>query len=58
MGNCDNLYTEIYEDITSMGHHQKFNKLVNKLSNDDKYKHHPVRERWNVALQMIKNDEY
>ncbi len=32
--------------------------LVNKLAQKEEYKHQTVKQRWIVALQMIKNNEY
>lgn len=58
MGNWDNLYYEIHDEITLMGLNQEFNNLVNRLSYEEKYKHQPTRARWNAAFQMIKNNEH
>jgi len=58
MGNWDNLYYEIHDEITLMGLQKEFSNLVNQLSCEEKYKHQPVRARWSAALQMIQNNEY
>lgn len=57
MGNWDNLYHEILEEITQLGMKQKFKCLLQKLSIQDKFKHQSVRDRWCVALQIIRNNE-
>ena len=58
MGNWDNLFYEIHDEVNTLGLRTQFNSLVNRLSFEDRYKHQPVRERWSVALQMIRNNEY
>lgn len=58
MGNWDNLYYEIHDEITLMGLQKEFSNLVNQLSCEDKYKHQPARARWSTALLMIQNNEY
>jgi hypothetical protein len=57
MGNWDNLYHEILKEVTQLEKKQKFNSLIQKLSIQDKFKYKSVRDRWYVALQMIRNDE-
>ncbi len=57
MGNWDNLYHEILKEVTQLEKKQKFNFLIQKLSSQDKFKYKSVRDRWCVALQMIRNDE-
>jgi hypothetical protein len=57
MGNWDNLYHEILKEVTQLEKKQKFNFLIQKLSIQDKFKYKSVRDRWCVALQMIRNDE-
>ena len=58
MGNWDNLYYEIHEEIALMGLQKEFSNLVNRLSYEDKFKHQTARARWNAAFIMIKNNEY
>lgn len=57
MGNWDNLYYEIHEEITQLGMKQRFRSLLLELSIQDKFKHQSARDRWCVALQIIRNDE-
>ena len=58
MGNWDNLYYEIHEEITRLGVKKNFNQLVQQLSAADEYKHQSARDRWSLALKMIRNNEY
>jgi hypothetical protein len=57
MGNWDNFYYEMHEELTQLGMKQRFNSLLQELSTQDKFKHQSVRDRWNTAFQMIRNDE-
>jgi hypothetical protein len=57
MGNWDNFYYEMHEELTQLGMKQRFNSLLQELSTQDKFKYKSVRDRWNTALQMIRNDE-
>ena len=57
MGNWDNLYHEILEEVTQLRMKHKFKYLLQKLSIQDKFKHQSRRDRWCVALQMIRNNE-
>ncbi|MBT8327451.1 MAG: hypothetical protein KJP21_06990 [Bacteroidia bacterium] len=58
MGNWDDFYYEIHEEVTSLGLHHQFNNLVNKLNDQEIYQHQSIRDKWSVALNMIKNNEY
>jgi hypothetical protein len=57
MGNWDNFYYEMHEELTQLGMKQRFISLLQELSTQDKFKHQSVRDRWNTAFQMIRNDE-
>ena len=57
MGNWDNFYYEMHEELTQLGMRQRFNSLLQELSTQDKFKYKSVRDRWNTAFQMIRNDE-
>ncbi|MFT4599015.1 MAG: hypothetical protein ACJAR8_001237 [Bacteroidia bacterium] len=57
MGNWDNFYYEMHEELTQLGMKQRFNSLLQELSTQDKFKYKSVRDRWNTAFKMIRNDE-
>jgi hypothetical protein len=57
MGNWDSVYYEIYEEVTQKGVKEKFDALLVKIANNEKFKHKPIRERWFHAIQQIRNNE-
>ena len=58
MGNWDSFYYEVYNELQEKGMKQQFNELLNKLTHTPQYRHRSARDRWNVALQMLRNNEY
>lgn len=58
MGNWDNLYHEIKAELKLTKAQDKFDKLLLKLNTSEEFKYHPAREKWRVALSMIRNNEY
>jgi len=57
MGNWENTYYEIHDEVTSLGVREQFNTLVEQLSNSKKFKHQSVRRRWMEALKIIRENE-
>ena len=57
MGTYEDLFYEITEEVEKLGLRKEFDKKLKELRNDDNYKYHEVRDRWQVALQQIKEEQ-
>ncbi len=57
MGNWENLYLEIYDEVSKRGANQAFYAYVDELSNERKYRYKDMRELWRMAFEKIKQDE-
>ncbi len=56
MGTYEDLYYEITMEVESLGLKKEFEKKLKQLRNDDKYKYSEIRDRWQVALKEIKEE--
>ena len=56
MGTYEDLYYEITEEVEKLGLRKEFDKKLKDLRNDDKYKYIEIRDRWQVALQQVKEE--
>tara|TARA_R110001592_G_scaffold98142_1_gene280595 strand:+ start:314 stop:502 length:189 start_codon:yes stop_codon:yes gene_type:complete len=56
MGTYEDLYYEIAMEVESLGLKKEFEKKLKQLRNDDKYKYSEIRDRWQVALKEIKEE--
>lgn len=58
MGNWENLYYEIHEEVTTRGVKKQFYQLVRQLAETDQFRNKGARAQWNEALSMIRKNEY
>ena len=56
MGTYEDLYYEITEEVEKLGLRKEFDKKLKELRNDDKYKYIEIRDRWQIALKEIKEE--
>tara|TARA_R100001460_G_scaffold50783_3_gene89259 strand:+ start:310 stop:489 length:180 start_codon:yes stop_codon:yes gene_type:complete len=56
MGTWEDLFYEITTEVEELGLRKEFDEKLKELRNDDKYKYHEVRDRWQVALKEIKEE--
>jgi len=56
MGTWEDIFYEVTAEVESLGLREEFDKKLKDLRNDDKYKYVEVRDRWQVALQQIKEE--
>jgi hypothetical protein len=56
MGTYEDLYYEITMEVEKLGLRKEFDKKLKDLRNDDKYKYIEIRDRWQVALQQVKEE--
>jgi hypothetical protein len=56
MGTYEDLYYEITTEVEELGLIKEFHEKLKDLRNDDKYKFHEVRDRWQVALKQVKEE--
>ncbi len=57
MGSWEDVFYEVTAEVESLGLKKEFNQKLKDLRNDDDYKYHEVRDRWQVALQQIKEEQ-
>ena len=57
MGSWEDVYYEITAEVESLGLKKEFDQKLKDLRSDDKYQYHEVRDRWQVALQQIKEEQ-
>ena len=56
MGSWEDIFYEVSDEVTKLGLKKEFDKKLQDLRNDDKYKHTEVRDRWQIALKEIKEE--
>jgi hypothetical protein len=56
MGTYEDLFYEIITEVEKLGLRKEFDKKLKDLRNDDKYKYSEIRDRWQIALKEIKEE--
>jgi len=56
MGTYEDVYYEITMEVESLGLKKEFEKKLKQLRNNDKYKYSEIRDRWQIALREIKEE--
>ncbi len=56
MGTYEDLFYEITTEVEELGLRKEFDQKLKDLRNDDKYKYSEVRDRWQIALKEIKEE--
>jgi len=56
MGTYEDLFYEITAEVEELGLRKEFDKKLKELRNDDKYRYSEIRDRWQVALKEIKEE--
>jgi hypothetical protein len=57
MGTYEDLFYEITEEVEKLGLRKEFDKKLKALRDDDKYKYSEIRDRWQIALKEIKEEQ-
>lgn len=56
MGQYEDLFYEIYDEVTNNNLNEEFNIQLSKMEFQDKHKHKSVKEKWEYALNRIKEN--
>ena len=56
MGTYEDLFYEITAEIEELGLKKEFDKKLKELRDDDKYRYSEIRDRWQIALKEIKEE--
>ena len=56
MGSWEDLYYEISTEVEELGLKKEFDIKLKDLRNDDNYKYSEVRDRWQIALNLVKEE--
>ena len=56
MGSWEDIFYEVSAEVAELGLKKEFDQKLKDLRNDDKYKYHEVRDRWQIALSLIKEE--
>ena len=56
MGQYEDLFYEIYEEVKNNNLNVEFNKQLSKMEFQDKHKYKSMKEKWEYALNRIKED--
>lgn len=56
MGSWEDVYYEVNEEVEKLGLKKEFDQKLKDLRNDDKYKYVEIRDRWQIALNQIKEE--
>ncbi len=56
MGTYEDLFYEITTEVEELGLKKEFDQKLKDLRNDDKYKYSEIRDRWQIALREIKEE--
>ena len=56
MGQYEDLFYEIYDEVTNNNLNEEFNIQLSKMEFQDKHKYKSVKEKWEYALSRIKED--
>jgi len=53
MGQYEDLFYEIYEELRNRDLSDEFNKQISKMEFQDKHKHKSVKEKWEYAFNKV-----
>jgi len=56
MGTYEDLYYEITIEVEELGLRKEFDQKLKDLRNDDKYRYSEIRDRWQIALKQVKEE--
>jgi|TARA_B100001564_G_C20458679_1_gene586933 hypothetical protein len=56
MGSWEDVFYEVTAEVESLGLRKEFDQKLKDLRADEKYKYTEVRDRWQVALTLIKEE--
>tara|TARA_Y100001972_G_C7441010_1_gene226326 strand:+ start:367 stop:555 length:189 start_codon:yes stop_codon:yes gene_type:complete len=56
MGSWEDLFYEITTEVKELGLKKEFDKKLKELRFDDKYKYTEVRDRWQIAFNLVKEE--
>lgn len=56
MGQYEDLFYEIYEEVRNNNLSDEFNIQLSKMEFQDKHRHKSVKEKWEYALNRIKDN--
>ena len=56
MGQYEDLFYEIYEEVRNNNLSDEFNTQLSKMEFQDKHRHKSVKEKWEYALNRIKDN--
>tara|TARA_S200002703_G_scaffold129534_2_gene116605 strand:+ start:1214 stop:1399 length:186 start_codon:yes stop_codon:yes gene_type:complete len=54
MGHYEDFFWEITEELKQLGLKEEFEKEVRKLQSNDEFKYKSIKERWEYALNKVK----
>ena len=56
MGNWEDFFIFTLNEVKYMGKEKEFNKMVDVVSNEDKFIYSELRDKWEEALTRIKKN--
>lgn len=56
MGQYDDLFYEIYDEVNSSNLSEEFNIQISKMEFQDKHRYKSIKEKWEYSLNKIKED--
>lgn len=56
MGSWEDVFYEVTAEVEELGLRKEFDQKLRELRNDDNYKYTEVRDRWQIALSIIKEE--
>lgn len=56
MGQYEDLFYEIYDEVKNSNLSDEFNMQLSKMEFQDKHRHKSVKEKWEYALNRIKEN--
>ena len=56
MGQYEDLFYEIYDEVTNNNLNEEFNMQLSKMEFQDKHRYKSIKEKWEYALNKIKED--
>lgn len=56
MGQYEDLFYEIYDEVKNNNLSDEFNIQLSKMEFQDKHRHKSVKEKWEYALNRIKDN--
>ena len=54
MGHYEDFFWEITEELKRLGLKEEFEKEVRKIQSNDEFKYKSIKERWEYALNKVK----